>query len=289
MRWRKNDLSFDSTSFSEFFSNRSIAELMVEFLSQVLADRNVTSEFRLVGHSLGSQIAIRYCQIVLNSNVHEKSYLLPDHIVLADPYMTLGSKEYLNGSNSQNIAIQVLRDLGSSNVSKVLIQSSPIADITLNSVSSEILSQVLYARLDPAYVSVFDIPSLHVAGINLYLNQYLQINDKLSRLPAILSKSEIASYSTNNIALVQSKGGATISPIDDTFDPIHLSSNFFKIISIFLKRIKEVHGYPTIIEIGILLGLANLALLALVVILVRVAFCRILEKRRQSNYLAIAT
>jgi hypothetical protein len=259
MRWRRNDLGMDDSTFNGFFRNKSVGDLLYLTLSESLIFRNASLNFRLVGHSLGSQLLIHYCSLVLKSSDSFKKSFLPNQIVMVDAYLTLGLKDYLNGLNSQIVAVHTLEKL--ENVSKLLIQSSPIPEITLNSYTFDLLSKVLYVRLTPSYISLLDFPSLHVSGINLYLYQYshkLFSNDSDSNIPAILSDSTILSLSSQSIALIQSQGGSTFNISDDKFSSTPLRKQPKKNSSTNISLGSSISSFPSLISIILLLILGNL-------------------------------
>eukprot|EP00475_Leptophrys_vorax_P015684 TRINITY_DN2198_c0_g1_i3.p1 TRINITY_DN2198_c0_g1~~TRINITY_DN2198_c0_g1_i3.p1 ORF type:complete len:496 (+),score=108.09 TRINITY_DN2198_c0_g1_i3:133-1620(+) len=251
MRWKKNDLTYDSTTFASSF-NISMTQIMQITLRRALQFRNISAEFRLVGHSLGTQMVSHYCELVIASN--ETATYLPQHLVMADPWLTVAPRSFLNGTSAQDHVASVVATLISStyNVAVILLQTSNIADLSLNPFSVDLLTKVAFVRMTPDYISPFDFAGRHVSGMNLYMNQFTQFaaGRNGNKVPALLTAAQIKNYQTSGIALKQVSGGNSFDAGDDVFVEAPVNS---------------IPKFLNLVEIAVFFVVANVVLIAVLV------------------------
>jgi hypothetical protein len=161
MRWRKPDGSFvDGFQFSP---RKTAMDLFYEAYTEALHHQAPGQEVRVVGHSLGNQMAVRMTRWlsdqVLAGNVG--SNLLPRRIALLDPYWTGGGKEYspLNGASAGQMVSQFVQDLKSRHGIVVeQYQSSLMNDFLMGDKNTELQKMTAFVRLHPNYVRLLQNP-----------------------------------------------------------------------------------------------------------------------------------
>jgi len=105
MRWRDNKGEFQKSTF-----NKSAGQLFYETYVKALKDYK-GNNIRIVGHSLGSQMAI-YLTYMVNDAVAKRylpNNLMIERLALLDPYWSVGGKDYLNGKWTGEICREYIK------------------------------------------------------------------------------------------------------------------------------------------------------------------------------------
>lgn len=112
MRWRDNKGEFHESTF-----NKSAGQLFYETFVKALKDYK-GNNIRIVGHSLGNQMAI-YLAYMVNNAVAKgclPSNLMIKRLALLDPYWSVGGgKDYLNGKWTGEVCREYIKDLKNKN------------------------------------------------------------------------------------------------------------------------------------------------------------------------------
>lgn len=152
MRWRR----WHDGSFVEGFQMdpvRNAGDLFVQAYLDAVG--NATSpEIRIVGHSLGNQMAVRLTKVIA-TKVDEggvPARLLPKRVALLDPYWSGGGKPYLDNAAPGALVLQYVRQLKAKGVVFEHYQSSNINDIGGGDKNHEMQSATAYMRLDPDWI-----------------------------------------------------------------------------------------------------------------------------------------
>jgi hypothetical protein len=90
----------DGSSSTEQSPDKSVGELAFEQISAALVN-NISGDIRFAGHSLGNQLAV-YTASLINDAVNAGTVsesVMPNRIVLLDPFWSQGSKSYLGDKN----------------------------------------------------------------------------------------------------------------------------------------------------------------------------------------------
>jgi hypothetical protein len=150
MRWRRGDGSFVIQPVIEKDAGTLFVEAFIE------AMRNTSApEIRIVGHSLGNQMAVRLTKEVGDRVARGELpvSMMPKRVALLDPYWTSDAKDWLGGKWTGEVVREYVRDLKRTrNVVFEQYQSSNMNDWFAGDKNHELQSMTAFLRLDPDYV-----------------------------------------------------------------------------------------------------------------------------------------
>lgn len=185
MRWRARDGSYRW----EPNNLKSAGELFFDAYTAALKD-NTSGNIRVVGHSLGNQMAVRLTKLVSDAITAGKigKHLLPKRVALLDPYYSEGEKSYLKGQNWQRTwtgerARDYVAELKAKGVIWEIYQSSLFGDLYLPGLvdsNPQLRLSTAYVHLWPSYNNDgflgLNIPANlkgnHIHAIRWYFTSY---------------------------------------------------------------------------------------------------------------------
>ncbi|MCB2313426.1 hypothetical protein LGL55_20075 [Clostridium tagluense] len=149
MRWKK------ITGYeTKNMPNKTSADLFYESYSKAMEGYE-GDDIRIIGHSLGNQMAIRLVDLVdkhiENGDIPKE--LMPDRVALLDPYYSERSKSYLNGNTTADEADKIVRRLiDKQKIVFEMYKSSALTNNNLSGDSNRALEKMCYhADLYPNY------------------------------------------------------------------------------------------------------------------------------------------
>lgn len=236
MRWRKWQNAFSSTYEEAPAGTPSAAELFFEAYRAALTEQDYTGgNIRVAGHSLGNQMAVRLAwlaeEAIEAGDLPAK--LRPDRVVLLDPYWSNGPKSYLDGKSTGQQVGEYVEALLPKGIlfewywsSSLTVSGADMTgqDSTPGYTNNELKPLMLYAEMDPAFVS--GQMSKHQAAWNLYFWSYAfdgpapcsgEACQQMTKLLAKMSDDQLAAAMQSNYRWAQNAGSLTPTPDDDTF------------------------------------------------------------------------
>lgn len=173
MRYRLDDGSY-STAQSP---NQSVGDIAFEQVTTVLAN-NYSGNLRLVGHSLGNQLAVNVAKQI-NQGINAgtvSSSLAPTRIALLDPFWSQDGKSYLGDSNNDGDndwtgevtrwAIEGL--ITDQDVAVEWYKTSLIFDVWIGDQNTALESDVALINNRFWYLDSWDVVSKHVHARHWY-------------------------------------------------------------------------------------------------------------------------
>jgi hypothetical protein len=223
MRWRKWTSQWVSTYQAAPTGTKSAGELFFEAYVAALTAQDYTGgNIRIAGHSLGNQMVVRLAKLVSDAvdagTVPQK--LLPNRVVLLDPYWSTGAKDYLGGKGTG----QVVREYVHALIPKGVLFEWYWASNLGGDGNDELKRMMLYAEMNPGFVS--DQMSKHQAAVNIYFWSYAFAGPdpctgddchNMTKVLAKMSDAQLAAAMQSNYTWTQDAGIGTASPQDDTF------------------------------------------------------------------------
>ena len=164
MRWRKCDGSYVAGG-----ATVSAAQLFYNAYTAALA--NYTgSNIRVVGHSLGNQMATRLTKMVSDNITAGRipARLLPTRVALLDPFWSQGGKDYLGGRWTGEVARDHVRELIGKGVIFERTKTSNINDFFIGDSNAGMTAMMGMTEIVPAYIPNTSQGNRHVAAPNLY-------------------------------------------------------------------------------------------------------------------------
>ncbi|GAB4565233.1 MAG: hypothetical protein Tsb0020_15960 [Haliangiales bacterium] len=169
MRWRRCDGSTTTAGAP----NLSVGELFYDAYTAAMADFSGPS-IRVVGHSLGNQLATRLAFLV-----HEgiergelSPELLPHRVELLDPFWSNGGKSYLGNAWTGEVTRDIVATLIDQGVIFSRYKSSNINDFGVGDRNTSLTNMIGETELVPSFISSFDQAGRHVAAYNLYYHSF---------------------------------------------------------------------------------------------------------------------
>ena len=227
LRWRKVDGSYSAYAGSE----TSVAEMFVRDYESCMKNFS-GGEIRLVGHSLGNQLATNSAKLIEDDIMYNKisSSLRPDRIALLDPFWSKGEKDYLGGRWPGEVCREYIRMLKTKGVAVEMCRSSAINDLMIGDANIEMRKITAYYEISPDFVNVTNQMAKHCYGKEWYI--YSQgFNSPVEYLNNGLTGEAAPSSSTPTWRIkqmmdsgyywTQKDGKKTSSPVDDTFNKVH--------------------------------------------------------------------
>ncbi|ADL53841.1 Ig-like domain-containing protein [Clostridium cellulovorans] len=170
MRWRKSDGSYDVSSSIK----KSSADLLYEEYVKALSGYKGSS-IRIVGHSLGSQMAIRLTKLI-SDNVDSGAIppeLLPSRVALLDPYFSNLGKEYLNYRWTGEVARECVSSfINNKNIPFELYKSSALTSGLAGDDNDELKKMCAYTELKPLFHAPIQQVEKHYDGKYTYFCSY---------------------------------------------------------------------------------------------------------------------
>ncbi len=105
MRWRDGQ-----GVYHDSIEHHHVTDLLLNCYKEALQEYG-GPEIRLVGHSLGSQVAIHLVYQLHQTLPQENMQLLPTRIALLDPFFSRGKKCYLNGKTTGEHTTHLVQEL----------------------------------------------------------------------------------------------------------------------------------------------------------------------------------
>jgi len=108
MRYRIIDDDGDTEYSKKHAPNKSVSELFYDTYLSALKD-NVSGNIRIVGHSLGHQVAVNVTKKLKDTYITDKESvenIMPNRLALLDPFWTTGGKGYLGKSTTNSKATE---------------------------------------------------------------------------------------------------------------------------------------------------------------------------------------
>ena len=219
MRWRYRTNS-GSVSYSSLNTQNSVSDLLFHQLTENLAHYQ-GQELRIVGHSLGSQLAILLAHRLYKNNV--SNTLKPTRVALLEAFFSNGRKSYLNDRWTGEQARIYVKELKSKGVIfEAYRSSSTSSTVFVGDENEELLEMTAFSELRPWYFNVVQQREKHTAVISHYLWSMgfdaPQIeNSNQKGLSARTPNSMVKNIMKSNQQLRQSAGEHTRIPMDDEF------------------------------------------------------------------------
>jgi uncharacterized protein YjdB len=169
MRWRQCDGTYSvagspTVSAAQLFYNAVTAN-MASFSGPHL---------RIVGHSLGSQMAHR-TSIMLSDNVvagRINARLQPTRVALMDPFWSKDGKTYLGGRWTGEVGREQINTLKTRGVIFERYKSSNINDFFIGDSNMPLTTMIGQTELIPSWIPNTDQGARHVAAYNMYFRSF---------------------------------------------------------------------------------------------------------------------
>ncbi|TQV72202.1 S8 family serine peptidase [Aliikangiella marina] len=221
MRWR--DVA---GNYQDFDTDLNVSELLSNNLVNNLSNFD-GSHLRIVGHSLGSQVAISVSKNLLDASLSGRvsPKLIPDRIALLDAFSSNGKKKYLN----RRWVGEVMRDYVASLQSFGVVFESYRTSATTSTIfvgdeNKELNDMTAFVEMKNDYFGPLDFRKKHLAAPWRYFwsIDYPAPEIEQAELPApsaSTSDLRIEQMQSNNMtgSVVQIDGATTKSPFDDRY------------------------------------------------------------------------
>lgn len=169
MRWRQCDGTYTTTGSPTV----SAAQLFYNAITANMANFS-GPHLRIVGHSLGSQMAHR-TSIMLSDNVvagRINSRLQPTRVALMDPFWSKDGKTYLAGRWTGEVAREQINTLKTRGVIFERYKSSNINDFFIGDSNIPLTTMIGQTELIPQWIPNTDQSARHVAAPNMYFRSF---------------------------------------------------------------------------------------------------------------------
>lgn len=207
--------------------NKSVTDLLFEAVNQNMG--NFTgSHFRLVGHSLGNQVAIALgdrLNTAVNSGALPSS-LRPDRIALLDPFYSKDGKSYLGGQWTGAVARQSANRLIADGTVFEAYRSSPVTSTFLvGDANTGLLDKTAFTEARPWYYNWFQVDKKHQAPVMTYFWSIAYgapdlKNDSQPAASASTSDARIKTLMNASFSMDQIEGRYSKTPADDEFKKV---------------------------------------------------------------------
>lgn len=213
MRWLDSSGNYNDSGLSQ-----SITDIFTHQILDNMPDFS-GSEFRLAGHSLGSQLALGVAHKLHHSGVSQA--LQPQRVVLLDPFSSNNAKNYLGGEWVGERMDDIADELKTKNVALESYRSSAVAStIFIGDSNDSLLNKTAYTELLPWYFNAIQIAEKHNAAVWHYFWSFNfsapRIGWSNSRaMSASTSTKDTISYMNSNKRFQHFTGQYSQSPSDD--------------------------------------------------------------------------
>ena len=158
MRWLSSDGRYRSGGLANALGQEFTQEIIDH-----MSDFNGPN-FRLSGHSLGSQLALLVALNLKDALV--PSELQPQRVALLDPFSSNNPKDYLGGQWVGERMLDIALELKARGLVIEAYRSSAVAStIFIGDSNDELLDEVAYTELRPWYFGALQIAEKHSAAI----------------------------------------------------------------------------------------------------------------------------
>jgi len=170
MRWRQCDGTYTTTgspalSAGELFYNAIVANLGTSY---------VGTNLRIVGHSLGSQMALvvskKLSDAVTAGTLNAR--LRPTRVALMDPFWSKDGKTYLGGKWTGEVSRDHVTALKNAGVIFERYKSSNINDLFIGDSNQPLTTLIGQTELVPEWIPNTNQSQRHVAAPNLYFYSF---------------------------------------------------------------------------------------------------------------------
>ena len=169
MRWRLCDGSYTETVMPA----GGAGELFYDAYTAAMSDYR-GNDVRIVGHSLGNQMAVRLAHQVKTAIDAGTlpSNLLPNRVALLDPFWSKGSKDYLGGQWTGAVIRDLVGDLLDDGVVFEHYKNSNINDFAIGDRNDSLSDRIGETELIPGWISRFNQAARHTVSTYLYFHGF---------------------------------------------------------------------------------------------------------------------
>lgn len=208
--------------------SKSVTDLLFESVSQNMSNFS-GSHFRLVGHSLGNQVAIALgdkLSVAANTG-GVPSVLRPDRIALLDPFYSQNGKSYLGGKWTGEVARESASRLIAEGTVFEAYRSSPVTSTFLvGDANMGLMDQTAFTEARPWYYNWFQLVEKHQAPVMTYFwsmgfDAPLLQSDGGPAASASTSDARIKTLMNASFSMDQVEGRYTKTPADDEFKKVN--------------------------------------------------------------------
>lgn len=160
MRYRQSDGSY-STSQAP---NKSLGDLAFDQFKAVVGN-NTSNNIRLVGHSLGNQLATNVAKKISDAvtNGQLASRLMPNRLELLDPFWSKGDKSYLNNDwTGERVRWYISTMKNRHNIAASWYKSTAILNLGIGDNNNPLKDIVAFQSVRYWYLNGFQIADKHV-------------------------------------------------------------------------------------------------------------------------------
>eukprot|EP00741_Cyanophora_paradoxa_P000831 tig00000444_g802.t1 len=136
-------------------------------------------EVRVVGHSLGAQMALRLADLLLAARAAgtlPPRTPLPARVALLDPFFTCGRRDWLGGRSTADAAADAAARAAAAGIAIEQVHTSGVPDLPFVAERSERLRAVAaflgQREAGPAFISAWNLRSRHLAAPHLYFRSF---------------------------------------------------------------------------------------------------------------------
>lgn len=220
MRWRKADNTYETKNVPNVDAATLFYQSYIKAMEGYKGDH-----VRIVGHSLGNQMAIRLCDL-LDQNIKKGEVapeLMPDRVALLEPYYSGDKKTYLNGRKTSEVCNSMAKNLIEKD--KIVFEMVKTSELTKGYVGDDnkiLENMCCFYTMDTSYFPLPKQGAKHTIVKAFYFGAKDQTLQEKCQAPLTCSCKDncyIASRmnSGNGFKWVQKDGNKTISPMDDTY------------------------------------------------------------------------
>jgi uncharacterized protein YjdB len=230
MRWRKADGSYGASAL-----NISAGTMCANAIASALANIPATSQLRLVGHSLGSQMVINVAQ-QLSDKVDAgqlPAKARPARVALLDPAFLKDARSYLNNRWTGEVARGIVSFLKTKGVIFEAYRSSGVtSNGFIGDANYDLLKMCAFTELESSYYGITDFANKHEMAVWWYFWSMSLVAPKpltdltppyhpansMARAPSAATEDyRINSQMNSTLKTLHDAGKNTRTPDDDTF------------------------------------------------------------------------
>ena len=217
MRWRNNSGVYGTGP------TQSAADLLYTSYKDNLAGYS-GSDIRLLGHSLGNQMAIvvakKISDAVTAGTVNSK--LLPKRVGLLDPFYSKDAKSFLGNKWTGEVCRTYVTALKAKGVIFEAYRSSSVSDTLVGDSNVGLMAMTAFTELKPWYFNSTQQVQKHNSAVWHYLWSYsfnppLITGTSNQAASAKTPNSRISTLMSGTKKLVHDQGAYTKEPSDDNF------------------------------------------------------------------------
>lgn len=166
MRYRLSDGSYSTTQSP----TSNLSKLASNQIRAILAD-NTSNNIRLVGHSLGNQLAVHVAKLMSNAveNGNLASGLMPNRVELLDPFWSQDAKSYLTDMNEdgendwtgERVRLYINDIKEANNVAVTWYKSTLILSTGIGDGNNDLKEEVAFQSVRLWYLDAIDVVNKH--------------------------------------------------------------------------------------------------------------------------------